>query len=90
MGERIKTLASSLWCFWKYPDFYKKAVITAIKMGGDADTRGAIVGALVGNRVGVENIPKEYIEVVEQSDLLTALDKILWIGPTLELKSTKN
>lgn len=31
-----------------------------IRMGGDSDTNGAIVGGLIGSMVGFKGIPSEY------------------------------
>ncbi len=77
-GRADETLGSSLWCFWTNHDDFKGAVIDGVKMGGDADTRAAIVGALSGARVGLENIPKNYVREVESSELLKALDILLY------------
>ena len=42
----------------------REAIITAVNMGGDADTIGAITGALAGARYGATDLPDEW-----QSDL---------------------
>jgi ADP-ribosyl-[dinitrogen reductase] hydrolase len=52
--------------FWELlhrPDF-RDAVLDAGNRGGDADTNAAIVGALVGSRVGVDGIPVEWCRAV--------------------------
>lgn len=52
--------------FWELvhaPD-YATAVRDAANRGGDADTNAAIVGALVGARVGVAGVPAPWIERV--------------------------
>uniref|UniRef100_A0A914QCT6 ADP-ribosylhydrolase ARH3 n=1 Tax=Panagrolaimus davidi TaxID=227884 RepID=A0A914QCT6_9BILA len=40
----------------------------AIARGGDADTNGCIVGALIGARFGVDNIPQEWIDTVRAAE----------------------
>uniref|UniRef100_A0A914PER0 ADP-ribosylhydrolase ARH3 n=1 Tax=Panagrolaimus davidi TaxID=227884 RepID=A0A914PER0_9BILA len=40
----------------------------AIARGGDTDTNGCIVGALIGARFGVDNIPKEWIDTVQTAE----------------------
>lgn len=39
----------------------KKAIVTAVNYGGDADTIGAITGGLIGARNGIDSIPKEWL-----------------------------
>jgi len=45
--------------FWEllHRSVFRDAVLDAANRGGDADTNAAIVGALVGSRVGVDGIP---------------------------------
>ncbi|MEI6378100.1 MAG: ADP-ribosylglycohydrolase family protein [Candidatus Falkowbacteria bacterium] len=71
-GYTIHTLNVVLYSFFKAQDF-REAVTEAVFMGGDADTQGAIVGALAGAYYGFESIPsnwratllnKEHIEEV--------------------------
>ena len=40
---------------------YRGALIEAVRLGGDTDTVAAVVGALVGTRVGREGIPAEWL-----------------------------
>lgn len=44
----------------RYPTDYKSAVLSVIRCGGDTDTNAAIVGAIVGARVGVEGVPETW------------------------------
>jgi ADP-ribosyl-[dinitrogen reductase] hydrolase len=48
--------------FWEllHRPTFSDAVLDAANRGGDADTNAAIVGALVGSRVGVDGIPEEW------------------------------
>jgi hypothetical protein len=57
---------------------FKSAVIYAVSLGGDADTIGAMTGALAGACYGIEGIPSQWRETVEQHDHLDALAKRLW------------
>ena len=40
----------------------------AIARGGDTDTNGCIVGALIGARFGVDHIPKDWIATVSNAE----------------------
>jgi ADP-ribosyl-[dinitrogen reductase] hydrolase len=52
--------------FWEllHRSRFHDAVLDAANRGGDADTNAAIVGALVGSRVGVDGIPLEWRRTV--------------------------
>jgi ADP-ribosyl-[dinitrogen reductase] hydrolase len=41
---------------------FSKAITQIIECGGDADSTAAIVGGIVGARVGKEGIPKDFLE----------------------------
>ena len=52
-------------------------MIAAVRIGGDADTRGAIAGAILGARFGLEGIPDEYKTGLHRFDDLARLDREL-------------
>jgi ADP-ribosyl-[dinitrogen reductase] hydrolase len=52
---------------------FEEALVWAINSGGDADTNGAIAGALLGARFGEQAIPERWRSVVEEADELGAL-----------------
>jgi ADP-ribosylglycohydrolase len=60
-GYVYHTVPVSLYCWLRYPGEFRRAVEEVIALGGDADTTGAIVGALSGATVGVGGIPPEWI-----------------------------
>jgi ADP-ribosylglycohydrolase len=49
----------SLYAFLRSPDVYWDAIGTAIAVGGDTDTLGAMTGAISGARVGLEGLPAD-------------------------------
>jgi len=55
--------------FWEllHAPTYEAALLDAVNRGGDADTNGAIVGALFGARFGEEAIPAHWKERVLQA-----------------------
>lgn len=75
-GTAHETFASAVYCFMKFAN-YKDAVINSILIGGDTDSRAAIVGALAGTFYGLEGIPAEYVSGVEDSERLQKLDQQL-------------
>src|SRR5688572_2419454 len=60
-GYILHTVPAALHVWLACPDDYRRAVTTTIRLGGDSDTAAAIVGALVGARVGKEGIPAEWL-----------------------------
>jgi len=72
-----ETVPAALYCFLKF-DNYADAVRTAIRAGGDVDTTASIIGALFGAKDGIKNIPQEWIDGVENFELLIELDSKLY------------
>lgn len=68
----IPTVLASLWCLLRH-ESWPKAVATAVRLGGDVDTLGSIVGALAGARHGLAGIPRHLIDGVLNSEKLQAL-----------------
>lgn len=57
------TLESAVWALLN-TDSFEEAVVQAVNLGGDADTAGAVTGALAGACYGLEAIPARWREVV--------------------------
>lgn len=60
-GFVLHTVPVALYCWLRFPDDYRKAVEAVIRLGGDTDTTGAIVGGLMGAALGEEAIPREWL-----------------------------
>lgn len=61
IGYTLRTLSAALWCYWHSPSF-EEGLLSVINEGGDADTNGAISGAILGAKFGVSSIPGHYID----------------------------
>lgn len=59
-GYVIDTLEAVLWCIF-HTTTYKDAVLTAVNLGDDTDTVGAITGGIAGIIYGLNAIPEEWI-----------------------------
>lgn len=68
----LDTLECSLWCLLHTDDF-EAAITTAISLGGDTDTIGAVTGALAGAAYGLESIPSRWLDRLPVSALLEDL-----------------
>lgn len=71
-GYVPETVGAAFYCI-AATDSFQDAVVMAVKGGGDTDTTAAVVGALAGTHYGVEGIPKDYRDNVENKDLLQSL-----------------
>lgn len=63
-GWVVHSLHVLVWSLFNCTSF-EDALIKVVNLGGDADTNGAICGAMWGAVGGVEAIPKEWLEVLE-------------------------
>lgn len=61
-GYVYHTVPVAIHAWLSHQDDYKKSVMTVIRCGGDTDTVAAIVGGIVGSRVGTKGIPAEWLE----------------------------
>jgi ADP-ribosylglycohydrolase len=68
-----EAVALALYCFLRYPDNYRAAVLRGANTNGDSDTVACIAGALAGARVGSKGIPSGWIQRIEKSRTLGAL-----------------
>jgi len=69
----LPTVLASLYAVIANPDDWSGAVACVISMGGDVDTTGAIVGAIMGARLGVEAIPEHLLSAVVDHDRIQSL-----------------
>lgn len=57
----VQSFCYALYCFMKHPNDYVKCVSLAMQCGGDVVATSAMAGALCGSRVGIENIPYDWV-----------------------------
>lgn len=66
-GYVVYTLEAALWSFLTTGSF-EEAVLTAVNLGEDADTTGAVTGGLAGTFYGYQAIPQEWINSLARRD----------------------
>ena len=82
LGVTLLALQAGLVSLWSAPDF-EQGLRGVVEAGGDTDTNGAVAGAVLGARFGIEAVPQRWREriaalregrtpVEEYADLLTA------------------
>ena len=60
-GYMFHTVPAALHVWLAHQGDYRGAITTIVRLGGDTDTAAAIVGAIIGARVGKEGIPVEWL-----------------------------
>ncbi|KAK6520623.1 hypothetical protein TWF506_000873 [Arthrobotrys conoides] len=73
LGYTYIALGSAVWCLRRVmlgKDDFKSVITKLIMMGGDADTNGAVAGALVGGYVGHRAIAPEWRDGLRYNDWL--------------------
>ncbi|MBQ9486565.1 MAG: ADP-ribosylglycohydrolase family protein [Selenomonadaceae bacterium] len=68
-GYVVPTLEAAIWCLLN-TDSYKSAVLTAVNLGKDTDTVGAIAGGMAGLFYGTEQIPAAWLDVLKKRQYL--------------------
>lgn len=71
-GYVLHTLTASIWCCARAKSF-QEAVLTAVNLGDDTDTTGAVTGALAGMIFGVDSIPHDWIQSLARIDDINPL-----------------
>ena len=75
-GYVIDTIESAIWCLMNTSS-YKDCVLTAVNLGNDTDTVGAIAGSLAGALYGYHSIPQEWKDTLIKKDWIENLsDKV--------------
>lgn len=73
-GCVINTFNNAL--YWSNTNSFEKAIIGAVNHGGDADTIAAITGSIAGAKLGIEYIPKRWIDELNP-DIKKDLEKFI-------------
>ncbi len=61
-GYAYHTVPVALYGWLSHPGDFRAAVTDVIRLGGDTDTTGAIVGGICGAGVGASGIPREWLD----------------------------
>lgn len=69
------SLPSAYYCVARFPETFEDAVLCSVNGGGQNTMRTSLVGALLGARVGLSNIPTRFLSELEDADYLVELAK---------------
>ena len=71
-GYVIHCLEAAAWCFWRSNEF-RGAILSAVNLGDDADTTGAVCGQIAGAYFGEDGIPSEWRSQLAMVDEIRSL-----------------
>ncbi len=71
-GYVLDTLDCAIWAFMNSQNF-EDALVSVVNLGGDADTTGAVCGAIAGAFYGERDIPARWLEVLESRETIAEL-----------------
>jgi ADP-ribosyl-[dinitrogen reductase] hydrolase len=68
-GYSLDTFTAAVWCFL-HGETLEQAVVAAVNLGDDADTTGAVAGALAGCYYGFTGLPGRWADTVRHRERL--------------------
>lgn len=63
-GYSLHVIAVAIYAWLRHPGNFRKAMVNTLECGGDTDTVGAILGALIGATVGRQGIPRDWLDSI--------------------------
>jgi ADP-ribosyl-[dinitrogen reductase] hydrolase len=63
-GYSLHVVPVAIYAWLRHPGDFRTAMINALQCGGDTDTVGAILGALIGAVVGKQGIPNDWLDSI--------------------------
>jgi ADP-ribosyl-[dinitrogen reductase] hydrolase len=66
-GYVVDTLETALWMFC-HTRSLRECIVQTVNLGGDADTTGAVAGALAGAFYGMEAIPRDWLATLQDKN----------------------
>lgn len=76
-GYVLATLQSAFWAVTRH-DTFEDAIVAAVNLGQDADTTGAVAGALAGAKWGHQAVPARWRDaLLPHDELQTLADRLL-------------
>ncbi|MCQ5375365.1 MAG: ADP-ribosylglycohydrolase family protein [Methanomassiliicoccales archaeon] len=76
--EAFNSVPTAIYSFLRHSRSFQDAVLYAVNLGGDADTIGAMTGAISGAYHGIEAIPERWRNGLERKDDIEKLAEKLW------------
>ena len=74
-GYVVDSLEAAIWSLIR-TDSFKDCLLTAVNLGDDSDTVGAIAGGLAALYYGYEGIPEDWLDVIKRREWIEVLCKM--------------
>jgi ADP-ribosyl-[dinitrogen reductase] hydrolase len=87
-GYVVDTLEAALWSV-HHAQSFEEAVITAVNLGGDADTVGAVTGQIAGAIWGANAIPGRWLKPLAWRERIEALGRDLMVARDSTLRGSR-
>ncbi|HOO55856.1 MAG TPA: ADP-ribosylglycohydrolase family protein [bacterium] len=88
LGYAPASVVFSIYSFLKTPQSFEDAIVKTVSEGGDADTNGAMAGAMAGALHGIDGIPERWLKSLSNRKQLKArseaLAQLKWAKSKLE------
>jgi ADP-ribosylglycohydrolase len=72
-SDALEAVPAAVYCFLRHPRHFADAVLIAANAGDASDSMAALTGSFVGAFAGLEAIPGDWREKVEDGDVLAAV-----------------
>ena len=66
-GYVVNTIEAAVWCLIQENN-YRETLLKVVNRGEDSDSVGAVAGGLAGLYYGYDDIPKEWLDVIQRRD----------------------
>jgi poly(ADP-ribose) glycohydrolase ARH3 len=76
--EAFNSAPTAIFSFLAHPRDFASAIVYAISLGGDTDTIASMAGAISGAYLGIQVIPREWQERLENRGYILNLAERLW------------
>lgn len=73
-----ETLAIAVYCALKYENDFEKAIVTSVNHDGDSDSTGAVTGNIIGAYLGMNDIPRKFLDNLEIRDVISEIAEDLY------------
>jgi ADP-ribosyl-[dinitrogen reductase] hydrolase len=81
-GYVLSSITSAFWALLTSP-LFEETIVAAVNLGQDADTTGAVAGALAGAHWGVEAIPDRWLSLLQpRAELEVLADRLMELSTT--------
>ena len=76
-GYSLHVVPVAIYALLRHPGDFRTAMISVLDCGGDTDTVGAILGAMIGANVGKQGIPRDWLAgLCEWPRSITFIDRV--------------